>query len=544
MRRNYRLWAIAIALGTLVAMVAATCIDAYEPHTFEVYHQHEEALRLDEVAPRDIEAASAVNIDVVSFASHLPVVSIDTGGNQIPGASLFASDEHPAARTPGYIDSKTGLPSSGGMYPVTIAADGRATVPAQIDIFARGFEDGSLDVGAHDAGRPCNRLSDEAVLSARAEVHVRGHSSRRFDKHGYALKFTEADRVTGVDLDVLGMGACDNWALNGPFLDKSLIRNYLVLTLASEFMPYVPEVRLCEVFVNGSYQGVYLLMETVKYGPDRVDIEKSDPKMAQTGYILKRDWVDSMGEGAIEDLLSAAWLTSPQSKVEIVYPSPTDITPEQRAWIASDLNAIEKSLYSYDYDTASYGYWRTLDVESFVDYLVINEFAANSDAGRYSTYMYKDVRGRLCMGPIWDFNNAFDNYRDDDLSEAGFMMTQRPLYAMLFRDERFVEHYIARWRELREGPLSDERIESVIDGAVSYLGPAVERNYAVWGYAFDPERLDPDQKLSPDERNPVSYEAAVERLSTYALSRAHWIDRNIENTRQLCHDSAVKQYNH
>lgn len=544
MRGRYRLIALAAAVGVVAAMVAATLVDAGKPDVPAVYHQHEDAVRAEELTDADSVAARGTDLDPASFASHLPVVRIDTGGARIPGERLLASDENPAARTPGYVDPETGLPSSGGEKPIAIAPDGRFTAPVRVDIFARGYEDDSLDARAEDAGRGANRLSDAPVLCARAEAHVRGHSSRGFDKESYALRFTEADRETGVDLDVLGMGACDNWALNGPFLDKSLIRNYLALTLASEFMPYVPEVRFCEVFVDDAYQGVYLLMETVKYGPERVDIEKSDPKLAQTSYIVKRDWTSERTEQPFEDFLDAAWLSAPTSSMEIVYPGPSAITPRQREWIASDINAIEKSLYSYDYDTFSHGYWRALDVDSFVDYLIINELAANRDAGRYSTYMYKDVRGRLCMGPVWDFNNAFDNYLEQDLSEAGFMMVQSPLYAMLFRDERFVERYIDRWRALRSGALSDEHIEAVIEGAVAYLGPAVERNFAVWGYTFDPSVLSADKKLSPDERNPTSYDQAVEQVERQVLARARWIDRNIENTRQLCHDSAVKAFNH
>ena len=64
------------------------------------------------------------------------------------------------------------------------------------------------------------------------------------------------------------------------------------------------------------------------------------------------------------------------------------------------MSFIEKSLYSYDYDTADYGYWNTLDVDSFVDYFLFNEFTMNYDAGSYSTYLYKDLRGKLTIGPL------------------------------------------------------------------------------------------------------------------------------------------------
>lgn len=45
--------------------------------------------------------------------------------------------------------------------------------------------------------------------------------------------------------------------------------------------------------------------------------------------------------------------------------------------------------------------------------MIINEFFKNSDAGTHSTYLYKDIRGKITMGPIWDFNNAMNNYVEE-----------------------------------------------------------------------------------------------------------------------------------
>jgi hypothetical protein len=61
----------------------------------------------------------------------------------------------------------------------------------------------------------------------------------------------------------MGMPAHDEWALYGPFLDKTLLRNYLGMNISAEVMGYAPNVRFCECFLDGRYQGVYLFMETV-----------------------------------------------------------------------------------------------------------------------------------------------------------------------------------------------------------------------------------------------------------------------------------------
>lgn len=232
------------------------------------------------------------------------------------------------------------------------------------------------------------------------------------------------------------------------------------------------------------------------------------------------------------------------SPIDIVYPSEDVLTPDQRQWICDEFNRFEKALYSYDYDTDSYGYWNTIDVDTFVDYFIVNELALNGDAGLYSTYFYQDFGGKLCIGPLWDFNNAFNNYMERDLTDNGFIMIDRPLYFMLTKDEQFTDKVIERYRQLRETALSDERLESYIREAADYLGPARERNYQVWGYSFDPANVEANMKLVPDERNPQSYEEALDQMEDSLLGRAAWLDRNIENIRQFSHESAVKRYNH
>ena len=411
----------------------------------------------------------------------------------------------------------------------TVAEDGRETIATSFSLF---YRDGHA-----------NRLSDEPALVTQAEIRYRGNSSRHFDKKGYTVHFTLEDRVTQNDQDVLDMGADDDWILHGPFLDKTLIRNYLGMNVSGQIMYYASDVRFCELFLDGKYQGVYLLMESVKVSPERLNLTESDPNSAATSYLIRRDWEDPTSESELTNLLYEAGIPR-HATMEVVYPGARNITEEQFAWIESDVNYLEKCLYSYDYDTSPYAFTDLADVDTFVDYAIINELWANEDAGSYSTYFYKDARGKICAGPVWDFNNAFNNYSDDDQTNMGFIMPNQPSYFMIFKDEEVVERVISRYRELREGPLSDEHLLDFMDEAIEFLGPAIERNYKVWGYSFDAESLSPTNRLNPVERNPSSFEEAVQDMKDFIVGRGAWLDRNIENLRQYSHESINKRYNH
>ena len=523
--RKYQIIAMAAIVAVVAAGVVGTLTDSGGTDLPERYHQHEKAQQLADLPEADRVAASGTNIDAATFASHLPVVSIDTGEQEIPGERVISTED--AAVEAEAADATVAEDEHAG--PVTLAADGSTTIPTSFSLFSN---DGAA-----------NRLSDAAVLSTQAELRIRGHSSRLFDKKSYLVHFTEQDRLTARNLDVLDMGADNEWVLNGPFLDKTMIRNYLSMNIAGEIMPDTPDVRFCELFIDGKYQGVYLLMESVKHDDDRVALTDSDPKSAATSYIVSRDWEDATNATNVYDFLNVIRITR-GAPLEVTYPSQRIITEEQFAWIEQDINAFEKALYSYDYDTSSYGYWNFIDVGTFVDYAVINEFTGNIDAGSYSTYFYKDVRGKLSAGPVWDFNNAFNNYMDSDLSDMGFFVNTKPVFYMLYKDEAFVHRVIARYRELREDSLSDERMLTMIDETIDYLGPAIERNYTVWGYSFDARAVHDDEKLFPEERNPGSFDEAVGQLKSYIVERGAWMDRNIENLRQLSHESVNKKYNH
>ncbi len=512
----------------IIAALAAVCLVAVGvgaallnggSEEYERYHQHREAQQLSDLSAEDQEAASSSSIDAETFASHLPVVSIDTRGQEVPGEQL--PDEEDAAN---YDDSDLLYEEQ-----YSVANDGNKTIAS--------------DVRLYDSSGSANRLSDTPAIVSQAEIRYRGHSSRLFEKKSYAISFTETDRTTKRNLNVLGMGEDDDWVLNGPYLDKALIRNYITMNIAAQFMPFVPDLRFCELFINGEYQGLYLLMESVKVGDDRVNLTESDQRSVATSYLVKRDWDDIIDPSNVSDFLDVTY-NGAGVGVQIVYPTERDLTDEQRSWIESDLNSIEKKLYSYDYDTSEYGYWTTLDVDSFVDYLILNELTLNRDAGAYSTYMYKDVRGKLSIGPIWDFNNAYNNYMEADFSEAGFVICDNPMFYMLTKDERFVEQVIQRYRELRVSFLSDEAVLNYIDETLEYIEPAVERNYEVWGYSFFADGLPLTQKVTPDDRNPSSFEEAVDDLKQAFLDRGEWMDAYIENLRQFSHESAVKQYNH
>lgn len=438
---------------------------------------------------------TSLSIDEDTFSSHLPVVSIETGGVVIPGRP--EQGQHVKDIENSFIQA---------------------------------------DMRIYDREGELNKLSSQPVLESKINIRVRGNSSRTFDKVGYLFKFTD-DAGMERKLEVMGMEKDSTWVLHGPYLDKTLMRNYMWYNLAGQIMEWAPDVRYCEVFLDHEYQGLYVMAEQISMGEGRIEMTKYDGKSNISSYIVCADRESVNDVQYLDNFTSYALRIN--GKLEVKYPGASRITPELTEYISRDFSRFEKALYSFDYDTARYGYQNYIDVDSFVDYFIINEVTQNTDAGLYSTYFYKDVSGKLKMC-VWDFNNCCDNYIEDQTPMAGFFMQNRPWYFMLCKDETFMEKVITRYHQLRKGILSEEAMESYIAGVQSYLGPAIERNFEKWGYSFLPEK----DLLYEDERKIGSYEAAVEQYETRLVRRMRWMDEHIEDLRSYSHESINKKFNH
>lgn len=464
-----------ISIIALICLIAIAVSLTFYNYGYERYHQH-------------IMDAKYTRCDHTDnrFCTHLPLVHIDTIKQEIP-----------------------------------VFADGNMVIDSNITIF--------------DKKDSNNHLNDEADIESLITIRARGNSSLYFDKKSYLIKLINEDRTEN-SKKIMGMEAHDEWVLNGPILDKTLIRNYISMNIAGQIMKDAPDVRFCEVFINDEYMGVYVMMEAVSRAEGRVDIAKYNENDPFTSYIVRLD----RGSDPEEEINPFTKYTYNMNSVgNIVYPPKQFLNEQLITFIEDDISKFEKALYSYDYRDTRQGYRKYIDVMSFVDYMIINEFTQNYDAGIYSTYLFKDVKGKLEIGPVWDFNNAYDNYVETPMDSTGFSFQNKVWYIMLMKDEYFTNLVIKRYKDLRKTVLSEEYIQEYIDQTVEYLGPAIERNFKKWGYTFVYDK----GMLEPYERNLKSYEAALNQLKEYITARGKWIDENIDTLKQFSHESRNKSYN-
>ena len=360
-------------------------------------------------------------------------------------------------------------------------------------------------------------------------IERRGNSSQWQGKTPYRFE-TVDDEGENSNVELLGMPAENDWVLYAPWQDKTMIRNVLTYQLSNEMGRYASRSRHVELYLNDEYRGIYVLMEKIKRDGNRVDISKLNPDEitgddVTGGYILKFDWFytgDNIGgfESEFDDMI-----------YNYHYPKPSDIVPEQEAYIQEYINGFETIMMGTDYTNDSTGYPSMMNVESFVDFILLQELAKNVDAYRLSTYIYKDkesVDNRLTAGPVWDINHGFGNCDYGETWEVdNWLLEYNPeggdqmafWWELLWEDLAFQHKAAVRYTELRQTIFSEEHIYSIIDSVADYLGPAVDRNFARWPllgnyiwpnyYVFD------------------TYEEEIDYLKSWTAQRLAWMDSDI-----------------
>ena len=357
----------------------------------------------------------------------------------------------------------------------------------------------------------------------RATIKYRGASSySEFDKKQYRIKFYKNKKDSAKEVSLAGMGANSEWVLNGPYLDKTLIRNKLVYDLARELNGWAPDTRFVELFVDGEYQGVYLAVEPVTNGESRLRLAEFGLLSGETAYIVNRDRIDT-GSEEIDTWGKTNGYT--YNALYIRYPSKNKITEKQKEYIQKDISEFEQALYGKNFSDKRIGYQAYIDMDNWVDYFIINEFAMNYDAGNLSTYLYKELDGKLQLA-VWDFNNGFDNYQWFRTETDVLHTVENSWFQRLWQDEAFRERVCERYVQLRKTTLSDEHIAEKIASYQEELGEAVDRNFKVWGYSFK-ENLLAGTSKEGTSRNIRSYEEAMKQLTDTIRERLAYLDKEL-----------------
>ena len=355
---------------------------------------------------------------------------------------------------------------------------------------------------------PEKLYSDVEEFSGRMGIRGRGNSTWSFPKKPWKVKLDSK-------AELLGMPADKEWALLANYADRTLIRNIVAMKLSEICgFSWTPRMRSVEVYLNNEYQGVYTLCEHKKVSSDRVDIdlvgENDNSGDAVTGgYYLEIE--EQQDE-------TTCWWTS--MGVPMMFSDPEEPTEQQLKYVRGLFESFEQALWAKDWSEST-GYPKYIDVDSFVDYYIVQELTKNVDGNlRKSSFITKERGKKMEMYHLWDFDLTLGNcgyfWGDVGNGPENFWIKLDKWYPHLFKDPAFVAKVQDRWAELLP---EFRKIPDFIDEQVFCLEKAQERNFKKWSI-----HESVDWVYFPSLG---SYEKEVDYLKEFYTKRLEWLDREL-----------------
>lgn len=347
--------------------------------------------------------------------------------------------------------------------------------------------------------------TNDDLVETETKIKGRGNSTwwlgQEIGKKPYQIKF--ADKT-----EILGMPEDKKWVLLAELSDKSFIRNKIARDLGqmSRF-DYTPQAKYVELYLNDEYEGLYLIGQKVEESSNRVDI-------GDEGYLIEIDQIHRIDEGDVYFTSEPYRRINGENVFNIKEPS-LEIDSEAYLLIKNHMREFDEVLFSTDFANPTTGYAAYIDVDSFIDWFLVNEIGKSVDARWYSSIYFTYVPGeKIKMGPIWDFDLSFGNvdYADAQYSN-GFWILNNPWLNRLYEDPVFRDKVNSRYAYYFSN-LSE--IMRKIDTHALKIDSAQSRNYVRW------ETL--GVRIWP---NPVwfeTYPEEVNQLKDWITDRMNWLN--------------------
>ena len=394
-------------------------------------------------------------------------------------------------------------------------------------------------------------MADLAVIENNTQsnykigIEIRGSSSQSFPKKSYGFESKNSSYTQDQDESIGGFPSEEDWILYGPYTDKSLIRNKLVFDLSNSIGFKASNTKFYNLIINEKNNGLYILMEKIKRDVNRVNISPFNQNSEKGGFIVKIDKPTSEGAScntcynesfSFRSNYDTKGKNSDESEIYFIYhyPKPIEINENQKKYIISTINNFESILAEDNFDfSENPNYLNYIDIDSFIDFFIINELTKNIDGYRLSTYLHKDSNGKLKMGPIWDFNLAFGNANYCEGSKAvgwGYKFNsvcpgdiwQIPFWwDRLMESEYFKNRLKNRWEELRQVKLSNISINNIIDTHVKFLSNnnMINENFIYWPVI--------GKWTWPNSFVGNSHEEEINFLKEWIDRRLSWLDQHM-----------------
>jgi subtilisin-like proprotein convertase family protein len=364
-------------------------------------------------------------------------------------------------------------------------------------------------------------LATNAVINAPTNIYnvgaeIQGFTSSGGSKPNYEFEIRNASGA-GLNVPLFGMPAESDWVLKSGYTDDYMMKDPLTFEFSRRMGYYAPRTKHIELFINGEYQGLYVLMEKVKKGINRVDISKiktSDTLGANLtgGYIFEINPNNTQPDWYSNYLGYNGSNQTNSYEFKVVYPKRDSLKSQQRNYLHSYVDSFENAMAGANFQDTLNGWRKYVNEKSFMDFLIVSEYSINYDTYGRSMYFSKDksTKGnKINVGPPWDSDRG---YYAPNLAYGWVHITTHGGWTFPFwwvkarQDTLFEKRLACRFKTARKYILTDTAINNYINSLDILLVNAIEREKVLWNKYFD---------------NSVN-------LKNTLIARLNWMDTNLQ----------------
>ncbi|MBN1466845.1 CotH kinase family protein, partial [candidate division KSB1 bacterium] len=354
-------------------------------------------------------------------------------------------------------------------------------------------------------------------------IETRGNASQMFDKKPYLLE-TRDDFGANLNISLLDMPKENDWILRAAHIDRTFIRDALALEMSRRMGRWASRTRHVELILNGDYRGVYILEESIKPDKNRLNIARMDSADIAG---------DDVTGGYIYDIAQTE--NDFGKRRQLKYPKADEVQPQQIAYIRKYDDDFRRVMEQSYYTDPVRGYAAWIDVDYFIDAILLEEACKNSDAYGWSAHFHKDRLGKLRAGPAWDYDQALSNSTFNDGPNYAEWIIEKsefdghlrdnhpPFWIKLFREAAFKKQLALRWFALRENVWKTDAILGIIDSTAAHLDEAQVRNFTRWPGVLGAFLW----RETPGYAERDTYEKEVDYLREFITNRLSWMDAQL-----------------
>jgi len=301
-----------------------------------------------------------------------------------------------------------------------------------------------------------------------SKIRLRGSGSgwnKMSPKKGYRLELSEPKSL-------LGMRNDDDWLLFALYFDYSRMRIKLSMELWRDLLPTNPTAILPDseyvcLYVNGEFQGLYLLVEK----NDRRLFNLDDAQNCINSSLIFQTKYETNIKRYEEDAWEQDW-------------------PNEYEGISIMDNMLVDLIYfiNQPLDEMFFhhknGIFTKFNKQNLIDFYVFNFFIDHQDFWNHNYFVVRNSFPQKFFFIPWDFDRSlggymWDNY-DSDINSESEIRKLNALYNRLLNNCSFREDCKNRWFELRNTIWTEERILDKLTEIYNDIKQVLDMDVDLW----------------------------------------------------------------